>query len=177
MTTCKRLTNSSPKLSLITLSLPERRDSRSAEYTGGPVIYPSRFIPGGTRKSIFQVRHGENLKSLLLWMVGIEPTTQKTHGLSTTPFVQEIRRVLVRLTTCNWLTNSSPKLSLTTLHAGRAVSRPVNVGWLPRMGRAHVEVVIAVLSLTTYDGPRPGPARKHAGAISWAGWTSSSNIF
>ena len=41
-------------------------------------------------KSIFQVRHGENLKSLLLWTVGIEPTTPKTHGLSTTPFVKVI---------------------------------------------------------------------------------------
>ena len=28
------------------------------------------------------------VKSILLWMVGFEPTTQKTHGLSTTPFVQ-----------------------------------------------------------------------------------------
>ena len=29
--------------------------------------------------------------------VGIEPTTQKTHGLSTTPFVKVISGVLVRL--------------------------------------------------------------------------------
>ena len=29
-------------------------------------------------------------KSLLLWMVGIEPTTRKKHGLSTTPFVRRI---------------------------------------------------------------------------------------
>ena len=58
---------------------------------------------------------GENLKSLLLWIVGIEPTTQKTHGRSTTPFVKVIRGVLVRLTTCKRLTNSLPKLSLITL--------------------------------------------------------------
>ena len=115
LTTCNWLTSSVPKLSLITLSLPERRDSRSAGYTGGSVIYPSRFISWGTRKSIFQVRHGENLKRLLLWMVGIEPTTQKNHVLPTTPFVKVISGVLVRLTTCNWLTNGLPKLSLITL--------------------------------------------------------------
>ena len=39
----------------------------------------------------------------------------KTHGLSTTPFVKEFSGVLVCLTTCNWLTNSLPKLSLITL--------------------------------------------------------------
>ena len=43
--------------------------------------------------------------------VGLEPTTQKNHGLSTTPFLKELSGVLVRLTTCNWLTNSLPKLS------------------------------------------------------------------
>ena len=47
--------------------------------------------------------------------VGVEPTTQKTHGLSTTPFVKVISGVLVRLTTCQMLTNSLPKLSLKTL--------------------------------------------------------------
>ena len=50
-------------------------------------------------------------------MVGIEPTTQKTHGLSTTPFVKVINGILVRLTTCNWLTHSLPKLSLITYHS------------------------------------------------------------
>ena len=47
--------------------------------------------------------------------VGLEPTTQKTHGLSTTPFVMVISEVLVRLTTCERLTNSLPKLSRITL--------------------------------------------------------------
>ena len=51
LTTCKRLTNNNnrflPKLSLITLFFPPetRRDGRSAGYTGGPVIFPSPFIP------------------------------------------------------------------------------------------------------------------------------------
>ena len=40
--------------------------------------------------------------------VGFEPTTQKTHGLSTTPFVKVISEVFVRLTTCKRLTNSLP---------------------------------------------------------------------
>ena len=44
--------------------------------------------------------------------VGLEPTTQKNHGLSTTPFVKENSGVLLRLTTCKRLTNSLPKLSL-----------------------------------------------------------------
>ena len=47
--------------------------------------------------------------------VGVEPTTQKTHGLSTTPFVKVSSGVLVRLTTCKRLTNSLPKLSLITI--------------------------------------------------------------
>ena len=58
--------------------------------------------------------NGENLKRLLLWMVGIEPTTQKTMVLPTTPFVKVISGVLVRLTTFEMLTNSLPKLSLVT---------------------------------------------------------------
>ena len=46
--------------------------------------------------------------------VGLEPTTQKTHGLSATPFVMEISGALVRLTTCQRLINILPKLSLIT---------------------------------------------------------------
>ena len=45
---------------------------------------------------------------------GFEPTTQKTHDLSTTPFVKVIIGALVRLTTCKRLSKSLPKLSLTT---------------------------------------------------------------
>ena len=37
---------------------------------------------------IFQVRHGESLKKFIMMDVGLEPTTQKNHGLSTTPFVK-----------------------------------------------------------------------------------------
>ena len=47
-------------------------------------------------------------------MVGFQPTTQKNHGPSTTPFVKELSGVLVRLTTCKRLTNSLPQLSLIT---------------------------------------------------------------
>ena len=163
LTTCKRLTNSSPKLSLITLSLPERRDSRSAEYTGGPVIYPSRFIPWGTRKSIFQVRHGENLKSLLLWMVGIEPTTQKTHVLPTTPFVKVISGVLIRLTTCKRLTNSSPKLSLITycfqsimLEAGCQRFPTSSLLGMKRCKNKKVSIEPMSITIMTQDHPSHG---------------------
>ena len=88
LTTCKRLTDSVPKLSLITLSPLNRRDSRSAGYTGGPVNIQAVSFPEYTRKSVFQVRHGGSLKKFIMVDVGPEPTTQKTHGLSTTPFVK-----------------------------------------------------------------------------------------
>ena len=42
--------------------------------------------------------------------VEFEPTIQKNHGLSTTPFVKVLGGVLVRLTTCKRLTNSLPIL-------------------------------------------------------------------
>ena len=80
--------NSLPKLRLVTLFPLKRRDSRSAGYTGGPINIQAVSFPEDTTESIFQVLHGESRQSLLLWMVGIEPTTQKTHGLSTTPFVK-----------------------------------------------------------------------------------------
>ena len=59
--------------------------------------------------------------------VGFAPTTQKTHGLPTTPFVKVLVGYLVRLTTYKWLTNSLPKLSLiiySSLPIGGGVSRP-----------------------------------------------------
>ena len=49
-------------------------------------------FPGYAGESIFQVRHGESLKKFIMVDVGFEPTTQKKHGLSTTPFVKEIRK-------------------------------------------------------------------------------------
>ena len=47
-------------------------------------------FPGYTGESIIQVRHGESLKKFIMEDVGLEPTTQKTHGLPTTPFVKEL---------------------------------------------------------------------------------------
>ena len=116
MTTCKRFTNSLPKLSLIALSPLKRRHTRSAGYTGGPVNTQAVSFSGYTGEGIFQVRHGESLKSLLSWMVGIEPTTPKSNGLSTTLYIcLGLSGVLVRLTTCKRLTNSIPTLSLKSL--------------------------------------------------------------
>ena len=60
----------------------------SAGFTGGPVNIQAVSLPGYTGESIFQVRHGENLKKFIMVDVGVEPTTQKTYGLSTTPFVE-----------------------------------------------------------------------------------------
>ena len=78
---------------------------RSAHISGRPAIPPFQ----GGRVSL--------LKSEKFIIVdgGDRTHDPKTHGLSTTPFVKIIRGVLVRLTTCNWLTNSFPKLSLITL--------------------------------------------------------------
>ena len=45
-TTCKRLTNSLPKLSLITLVPLKRRDIRSAGYTAHLCQYPSHHFLG-----------------------------------------------------------------------------------------------------------------------------------
>ena len=121
LTACKRLTNSLPKLSLITLLPPPETAGQQVGRIYGRTCQlskPFRFL-GITGESIFQVRHGNNngesLKKFIMVDVGFEPTTRKTHGLSTAPFVKDISGVLVRLTTCKRLTNSLPKLSLTTV--------------------------------------------------------------
>ena len=61
-------------------------------YTGGPVNTQAASFSGYTVENIFQVRHGESLKEFIMVEVGFEPTTQKTHGLPTTPFVKVIGR-------------------------------------------------------------------------------------
>ena len=61
--------------------------------------------------------------------VGLEPSTQETHGLSTTPFIIAISRVLVRLTTCKKLTNSLPKLSLITIHTIHTILTPACISF------------------------------------------------
>ena len=70
-------------------------------------------FPGYTGEDIVQVWHGESLNKFIMVDVGLGPTTQKSHGLSTTPFVKELVGYFfrVRLTTCTRLTNSLPKLS------------------------------------------------------------------
>ena len=47
--------------------------------------------------------------------VGIEPTTQKPMVCRRRHLLRYFSGVLVRLTTCNWLTYSLPKLSLITV--------------------------------------------------------------
>ena len=49
---------------------------------------PGRAFFKFDRESVFQVRHGESLKKFIMVDVGLKPTTQKTHGLSTTSFVE-----------------------------------------------------------------------------------------
>ena len=52
----------------------------------------------------------------------------KTHGPADDVICEGISRVLVRLTTCNWLTNSLPKLSLITWFQNRRFRQRMN-GW------------------------------------------------
>ena len=67
LTTRKRLTNSLPELSLITLPPPE-----TAEYQIGRIYgrtcqcIQAVSFPGDTGESIFQVRHGESLKTIVV---------------------------------------------------------------------------------------------------------------
>ena len=56
---------------------------------GGPVDIQAVSFPGYTGESIFQVR-GKSERVYSMVDVGLEPTAQKTHGLSTTPFVKEL---------------------------------------------------------------------------------------
>ena len=74
--------------------------------------------------------------------VGFEPTTKKTHGLSTTPFVKVVGGVLVRLTTCKRLTH---KLSL--------ITRDYNIltQWVVLCNQ-HVPAVLRALLAIIYSG-------------------------
>ena len=58
---------------------------------------------------------GENLKSLLLWMVGDRTHDPKNPWSVDDTISYGNGEVLVRLTTCKRLTKSLPKLSLITL--------------------------------------------------------------
>ena len=68
-------------------------NSRSAGYRGGRVNIQVVSFSGYTGESIFQVRHGKYRKSLLLADSGIRTHDPKTHGLSTTPFVNELEGI------------------------------------------------------------------------------------
>ena len=113
LTTRKRLTNSLPKLSLIRHSPPlKRRDTRSAGYSGGPVNIEAISFPGDTGESIFQVRHGENLKKGIIADGGIRTHDPKNPWSVDDAICSGINGVLARVTTCKRLINSLPKLSL-----------------------------------------------------------------
>ena len=78
LATCQRLTNSLPKLNFITLSSPETGAYQVGRMYGRTCQLSKPFHSLEYHmESILQVRRGKNLKSLLLWMVGIDPTTQK----------------------------------------------------------------------------------------------------
>ena len=57
LTTCKRLNNSLPTISLETLSSLKRRESSSAGYTGGRVNIEAVSFPRDTGEDMFQVLH------------------------------------------------------------------------------------------------------------------------
>ena len=92
LTTCKKLTNSLPNLSLITLSPPETAGYQVVRINGRTCQLSKPFhflgIPG---RVFFKFdMDGESLKKFIMVDVGFEPTTQQKHGLSTTPSVNVI---------------------------------------------------------------------------------------
>ena len=117
LTTCKRLSTSLPKLSLVTLFPPETAGYQVGRIYGRTCQYPSGLISWGYRGEYFwNLDMGKVWKRLSWWMVGSEPTTQKKHGLVRTPHMLRnwwgIR--LARLTTWKRLANSLLNLSLIT---------------------------------------------------------------
>ena len=117
LTTCKRLTNSLPKLSLITLPPPETAGYQVGRVYGRTCQYPSDFISWGYRGEYFSSSTWGKSEGRYYcgWWDSNPRPTPKAHGLSTTPFVKKFSGVIVRLTTRKRLTNSLPKLSLITL--------------------------------------------------------------
>ena len=73
-------------------------------------------FPGDTGESFFQVRHGESLEKKNIVDGGIRTHDPKNPWSVDDTICQEIIGVLVRLTTCQRLTNGLlPKLSLMAL--------------------------------------------------------------
>ena len=114
LTTCEMLTNSLPKLSLITLPPLKRRDSRSAGYIYGRTCqYPSGFIFWGYRGEYFSSStwgKSEKMYYCGWWDMNLRP--EKPMVGRRRHLLRYFSGVLVRLTTCNRLPNSLPKLSL-----------------------------------------------------------------
>ena len=77
-----------------------------------------------TGESIFQVRHGESLKSLLCGWWDLNPLPKKPMVCRRRHLLKGISVVLVCLTTCKRLTNSLPKLSPITIRGGGCAIRP-----------------------------------------------------
>ena len=89
LTTCKRLTDSLHKLSLTTFSPPETAGYQVGRIHRRTCQYPSGFISLGYRGEYFSSSTwGKSEQKYFIVDVGLEPTTPKTHGLSTTPFVK-----------------------------------------------------------------------------------------
>ena len=117
MITCKRLTNSLPKLSLLTPPPPETAGYQVGRVYGRTCQHPiKRFhflgVPG---RVFFKFdMHGESLKKFIMcggWRDS-NPRPRRKHGSVDDAICQGISGVLVRLTTCcNRLTNSLPKLN------------------------------------------------------------------
>ena len=110
------LTISLPTPSLITLFPPETVGYQVRRIYGRTCQYIQAVsFPGHTGGSIFQVRHGESLKRLVVVDVGFEPTHGPKKPWSIDDAIcKGTIGVLVRLTTRQRLTNSLLKLPVIT---------------------------------------------------------------
>ena len=84
------LTNSLLTSSLITHCALKRRNSKSADYTRGPVNIQAILFPGDIGEIMFQVQHGEGLNTFIMVDGRIRPHDPiKTMALHTTPMVKD----------------------------------------------------------------------------------------
>ena len=115
MTTCKRLTNSLPKLSLITLSPPETAGYQVCRIYGRTCQCPSGFISWGYRGEYFSSSTwGKSEKVYHCGWWDLNPRPQNPWSADDA-ICEGISGASVRLTSCKRLTNSFPKLSLITI--------------------------------------------------------------
>ena len=90
LTTCKRLTKSLPRLSLITLSPPETAGENFGRIYGRTCHLSKPFHSLGYQGEYFPSSTWGKSENFIIVDGGDRTYDPKTHGLSTTPFVKEL---------------------------------------------------------------------------------------